>query len=161
MKMQSISVYLLLFAAVLSGCSDTPVSSTEVGNPTIAGRILDLDGTIASNARVDLYPEGYDPLGEYVHPSEWSTITDNSGRYLFKNVVQGTYNIKAQRRYNNTITLIRNVEMPDEESAEINAPDGALEKPALLTVSLKELSMDRQGYIYFPGTGIYTEIDAV
>ncbi|MBF0431275.1 MAG: DUF2341 domain-containing protein [Fibrobacteria bacterium] len=145
--------YILIVCTLLFliSCSQPTVTSTEIGNPTIAGRLTNSDGTPAVSAKVSLYPENYIPGKENSFPDTWTTIANDNGEYIVKEVIQGNYNIQATDDNNSTMVLIRNIEVPFNDNSPVQAPEASLEKSAQLTLPLSHLSLNNEGYLFFPG----------
>jgi protocatechuate 3,4-dioxygenase beta subunit len=109
---------------------------------------------------VRLYPEDYNPQASERLPDEWKVKTNNRGEYLFKQVAAGTYNIHAAHPEKNTVTLVQDVEVTEDGTEEVETGNNLLLEPGIIRVSLTGLTVEEDGYIYIPGTGIYTRVDS-
>jgi ligand-binding sensor domain-containing protein len=92
-----IVVWLTLLLAF--GCVENPsgIAGTETGNGS-SGTVAFTGGIPASGANVTLVPSSYEelelPSGDSMI---FSTTTDNSGHYRFKNLLNGYYNVFCEK----------------------------------------------------------------
>lgn len=76
----------LISVALAFGQLWTAVAPVQARN-TIEGRVLTSDGRPLVNARVVLQNDGYSEVGQ--------VYADGSGRFVFRNIASGTYNVVA------------------------------------------------------------------
>lgn len=123
-------------------------SGTEIGNPTVTGRVVDENGVGAANTRISLYPYDYDPArGVEVK----SAITDALGSYSLQNVGSGTYNIIAVGLVSRMKSILCGINVSEDPVA---LPNAVLRRPGTIKVALPDTLGARQGFVYIPGTNI-------
>jgi hypothetical protein len=148
-----LSRFLLITAATLViHCSTVPNELAGGGTDTeVSGRIYTLTGEPASNTEVILLPTNYNPLdSQNIH---YSCVTDDSGKYLFKNINSGTYNIQAVHNTLRTRLLICDIPV-DSASAAVVDPD-TLKICGSVQVPLPRRSKITSNRIFILGTTIY------
>lgn len=154
---------LLSLPLLWGGCFDTSRvagGGGVIGNPPIAGTLLDRDGKPVSYARVALYRTDYSPVAG-------DTITamvdaDASGNYLLKDVPADTYNIVAAAAEGKTLGMIAGIVVPPGDRARdsVHAQACVLAERSSITISLANLDVVEGGYFYLPGTGVARQIDS-
>jgi hypothetical protein len=134
--------------------------STEIGNTgQIAGNILTLDGTLAANVRVRLIPASFDPQSGLTLPANWITHTNRDGKFQFKSVDSGMYNIEASDTVKGTLALIVDVWVRPGTDTIIAGKDAKLAEAG--SVSLPMLGLPKNGYFYIPGTFVSSRLDSL
>jgi ligand-binding sensor domain-containing protein len=93
------NVLLCISLLILHGCSKISggLTGTETGNGS-AGTVAFKDGRAAAGAHVTLVPYDYDPVNS--SPDDIrivSSVTDNAGRYRFRNIIYGCYNLFCEK----------------------------------------------------------------
>jgi Concanavalin A-like lectin/glucanases superfamily/Domain of unknown function (DUF2341) len=147
----------LLLAGMLCGCFKTEVAGTGTDTSTksvVAGRILNLDGTAAAAARVDLFPEDFDPRRDKAEGG-LSLITGADGSYRFTVRNPGRYNLQAVQAAGRTRLLITGLRC-DGDTQQVTA--GTLSEPGSIRVAISETRFSADGYLYVPGTSLSASI---
>lgn len=151
---------LAMMAGLLfSGCSrmdDGPSAGiTTIGN-TIAGTVVDDKGTLVANAEVRLLKPDYNPANDVSETGYEVVRTDADGRYLFKEVEPGTYNLELAKEDQAAIIPGFRItkERPDD-----TAPKAELYKPGAITIVFGSAGVKLGGHFYMPGTTRHRRID--
>lgn len=163
-------VVAALAAAVMVAC-ELFGGSTETGN-TLSGVILEEEappskvaatrlagGGGKENIRVNLYAKDWDPVFGGPIPVGRTTLTDKEGRYVFRNVEPGIYNIEAKAADGSGIVLIPGVLMPEGGGQSLTANEGVLKPSGVIRIPLEDVNVV-DGYFYLPGTGAYGLVDS-
>jgi len=139
--------FFLRCAPQLSGGTST------TDNPKVIGTIIGNDKQPASKTLVVLLPENADPLRDSA-PMVADT-TDDLGRFVLPVSHQGVFNIQAVHLVNMTRLLIRGISVAaGDDSIEVSAD--TLKASGFVRVELPD-SIDRaNGYLYIPGTTVFT-----
>lgn len=153
--------FLLPASGVIVSCMiqcTQPVAggTSTTDNPKIVGTILGDDYHPVSNTQVMLIPENYDPLRDTSEVI--ADTTDDHGRYALPFVHEGVFNIQAVHLSKQTQLLIQGVVVNlGDDSVKIN--DDTLKTPGTVTIELPDSVDHTNGYIYIPGTTIFTLLD--
>lgn len=133
-------------------CSPEPVSGggTEGGN-TVSGVFINDGGGVS--AKVLLLPSDYNPGAVNQNDSVITSVTSSNGGYSFNHVPQGNYSIEATDSVSGKRSLITGVTV---SGADIQIPDDTLRAPGAIMVFLPANADATTGYLYVPGTTIYT-----
>jgi hypothetical protein len=156
----SLIILIAFGTALFTGCSDhtagVPMGGGHDGE-TFSGTIIHQDGFTASNTQVQLMPEDYDPFADAAASDSGTFIdtTGSDGVYVFANVPVGTYNLQALHLTKRTSTLIRNVEIT--KGNPVRLPIQALKPPGTMIVSLPDTLEGGNGYVFIPGTNVFTD----
>jgi hypothetical protein len=135
-------------------CSDHGGIGHE-GEAKITGQLVFQNGTPAPDARVELYPHDYDPVKNTEKiPLE---STDNRGMFTFSNIKPGKYNAYAVHYKNGQKTLISGIEVTDDSMTLIDKR--TLREPGAIKVYIPSDIAAINGYLYIPGTNIYSFIN--
>lgn len=150
--------YLLFVLLSIYGCF-SPTSTAEksgAGEETTNGisGILTKDNKIQVGIKVSLYSSNYDPLNSQ---SPWQfykdTVTDLNGKYTFKNLKVGEYNLLSRSPDTSSIALLQSIHLPTD-SSKIFLSNTPLEQPGKLELTLNELDVSSESKIYIPGTNL-------
>ena len=115
---------------------------------TLAGRIVDSLGNPAAGAGVWLFARNRNPVAAGAPPPA-RAIADKSGRYAFREVPAGTYNIRARDSVSGLTVLLQDI----EADANAGVPEGVLRTPGRILIPWDRLPV-REGWVYIPGTDI-------
>jgi hypothetical protein len=142
------AISLAALLAVFVRCSQlTGGAGGETTNGLVTGTVKYGDGSFASAARVQLFPDDYDPVKDTaVVPAD---TTDSLGRYAFSAVAPGDYNVEAVHIDNSTKALVAGIHVAQDT---VPAPVGILGVPGAIKVFFPAGSDISTGYIYVPGT---------
>ena len=157
-SISQIRQYLLGFIVVIScffgTCSNQLAGGTSTtDNPKIFGVIIGDDQQPAQNTQVVLLPQNYNPLIDSA--TLIANTTDANGRYVLPVFHNGVYNIQAVNLVKSTRLLIQKIAVTEaDDSVQVNVD--TLKHSGTIKVELPD-SIDRtNGYIYIPGTTIFT-----
>ena len=146
-------------SALILSCSNLSVaggSGSEVR--TLYGSLITPDGKPAQNTQVTLVSSDYDPASGKPIPDSLLDTTDKNGRYSLKVPAPGLYNIQAVDNSNIMRVLIAGV-MVQGESTE--AVQGILENPGAVKVVIPDGLDTNYGYLYIPGTTVYSLLSKI
>ena len=125
---------------------------TQSGNGRVAGTLVTTTGAPASGTQVELLPSDYDPVVDGVTiPRD---TTDATGRYAFDSIKMGVYNIVAVHPDQTTRAATFGINVVADETV-ILVPD-TLRAPGSIRVVLPVAMDSTNGYLYVPGTTIYS-----
>lgn len=146
------AAWLLL---ALSACfrSERVAGGTET-ETTLSGRIVDSLGNPAAGAGVWLFARNHNPIAAG-RPAPVRVTADGAGKYAFREVSAGTYNIRARDSLTGQTVLLQDVEAGIEGRGPANAgvADGVLRTPGRIIIPWDRLPV-REGWVYIPGTDI-------
>jgi len=145
----------LLTAAVLGGC----LAGSETGNPAkgLTGRIRTLDGLPAARTRVVLVPEGYVPTDAHSAAVLPAATTDAQGRFEFRDVATGRYNLEAMNPADGTRARADGIVAGDST---VEIPSQTLGLPGSIAAALKGAADTLTGFIYLPGSTFRAAVSA-
>jgi len=146
--------------AVIAACSPARIagSGTEEGNPgKVIGFVSDSLNRPVAGAAVRLLPHDYNPVHNAPLPDSLSTLTDSSGSYRFSLSDTGHFTIYCIDRSNGTKALRGNVFIAGGDT---NIVHDTLLRPGSIKVVLPDSLDATNGYLYFPGTTIYSWLSA-
>lgn len=151
---------LAVLALLVSGCGDTRVVGSEIGNPTIAGVILNPDGSPAAGAMVSLRRKDYVAMGigetlirSEVEPEIWlakkgvfkaDVETDAKGRFKIDSVDTGSYRIEVIDALGKGVLLDVAVTL---DSGKIELPAGTARANGSISGTLRTLDPAAAQYI--------------
>ena len=144
-----------LFAAI-SACSLAPIagSGTEEGNPgKVIGFVSDSLNRPVAGVTVRMLPHDYNPIHDDPLPDSLSTVTDGNGMYRFSLSDTGHFTIYCIDRANGTKALHGNVFIAAGDTSVVH---DTLLLPGRIKVVLSDSLDPTNGYLYFPGTTIYS-----
>jgi hypothetical protein len=135
-------------------CSDHGGIGHE-GEAKITGQLVFQNGAPAPDVHVELYPQYYDP----VKNSEKIPLenTDKSGIFTFSNIKPGKYTAYAVHYKNGLKTLISGIEVTEDSMTLIEKR--TLREPGAIKVYISPDIAAINGYIYIPGTDIFSLIN--
>lgn len=155
-----ISAAFAVLALLVSGCGDGRVAGSEIGNPTIAGVILNPDGSPAAGATVSLRRKDYVAMGigetlirSEVEPEIWlakkgvfktEVETDAKGRFEIDSVDTGSYRIEVIDTLGKGLLLDVAV---TSESDKIELPAGTARANGSISGTLRTLDPAAAQYI--------------
>ncbi len=135
-------------------CSDHGGIGHE-GEAKITGQLVFENGAPAPDAHVELYPQDYDPVKNIKKiPLE---STDNRGIFTFSNIKPGKYTVYAVHYKNGKKTLINGIEVTDDSMTLIDKR--TLREPGAIKVYIPSDIAAINGYIYIPGTSIFSFVN--
>ncbi|MBN1757582.1 MAG: DUF2341 domain-containing protein [Chitinispirillaceae bacterium] len=151
--------YFVAIAAAVAGftgCSGPQIagSISETTNGMVAGVIIDFTGEPARRTKVMLLPAGYDPVKDTGDLSV--DTTDSLGRYRFADIISGKYSIFATHLDGETNVSISGIVV--EDSTETVAPSDTLRNPGVVQVMLSVAEVSLNGYLYIPGTPVFSNV---
>ncbi|HEX2956433.1 MAG TPA: DUF2341 domain-containing protein [Chitinispirillaceae bacterium] len=153
-RLISPGIWFLLIVLFCMSCSDHGGIGHE-GEAKITGELVFQDGTPASQACVELYPQDYDPVKSNDNvPLE---KTDKLGIFTFSDIKPGTYNVYAVHQGNGQKTLINGIEVSEDTMTVVNKR--VLQKTGAIKVLIPSEIATVKGYIYIPGTDMFTFIN--
>jgi hypothetical protein len=141
---------LLLFTACAIVDSGGSGTETTTG---IVGAVVDDRGEPQAHVQVQLLPDTYDPVvNGTTLPSD---TTDSLGRYAFMAVDPGEYAVQAVHLIKRTRLLAGGIHIADS----IITANDTLRTPGSIKVALPSEINRATGYVYIPGTTVFTLVD--
>jgi hypothetical protein len=143
-------------ATGMFGCSSTNLAGTGTETSTkgtVAGKIIDQNGTAAPHTLIVLVPVAYDPAANGSSPALLIDTSSSDGSYSITNVDSGDYNIQAVHLDTRARGLVRGISV---ERDNVTAPVDTLRKPGAIKVVLPGDIDPANGYVFVPGTTIYS-----
>jgi len=126
-------------------------AGVETTNGCINGTLLNKTGAPGSHTIVKLFPENFDPIKDTTHvPAD---TTDTLGRYSFTNIGSGRYSVVSVRIDIRTSSFVNNIVV---EADTVTIPADTLEKPGTIKITLPSGVDPINGYVYVPGTALYS-----
>ncbi|MBN1127849.1 MAG: DUF2341 domain-containing protein [Chitinispirillaceae bacterium] len=152
MKNRNGNILFILPLLLAAACAtlDPGGSGTET-TTGIVGTVINDQGFPEANAYVRLYPGTYDPV------VDTTTIpvdtTDSLGGFSFLHIRSGDYSLQAVHPKSGNRALLSGIHVvPDSVVAAI----GTLRVPGSITVFLPSGINNATGYVYIPGTTVFT-----
>jgi hypothetical protein len=151
--------YLLVsFAsALIMRCTVSPLAGGS-DNPDfkVFGAVAHANGGPASNAQVRIIPAEYNPVTDAAFPAILTDTTDAEGKYFFSLPRKGTYTIQAVHITQRTRAVI--IGIPVQRDS-FFVSEAILTDPGAIRVMLPGNIDAVTGYIYVPGTTIFTRLN--
>ncbi|NLE00759.1 MAG: DUF2341 domain-containing protein [Fibrobacter sp.] len=153
----SLSIFLLctLFILACTKIGDIAGAGSETTN-CFTGIVVSADGSPAANAIVQLYPSSFDPVKNPELSDSFVTTTNDRGVYEFKDIDTGRYNIFVKNHTDETRALISNIHAIIDT---VEVPEAKLDEPGAVKVMTSENMNSTTGYVYIPGTPIFSFIN--
>ena len=146
-----------LVALLISRCSFEPFGGgTEGGN--VSGVFLNDDGSASAKVTVLLIPSDYNPGAADQHNPIVTSTTAGDGSYSFDHVTPGSYSIEAAHTVSGQRSLVTGVIVSKED---IHIPADTLRVPGAIRVFLPATADAATGYVYVPGTTMFTRYTGV
>jgi hypothetical protein len=139
----------LLFAQCQS--NQLAGAGVETTNGRIAGTIVSSTGYPDSYTQVKLLPADFDPVKNTGAIS--MDTTDLTGRYSFEGIDSGSYNIFSVQLDKRTISFRKGIEVSADT---VTLSADTLQKPGAIKVVLPGDIDPANGYVFIPGTTIYS-----
>lgn len=149
-----------MFAFVCNSihCTQSVAGGTSTtDNPKIVGTILGDDNLPASHTRVMLMPQHFDP--QRGSSEMIIDTTDDLGRFSLSLADTGVYNIQAVHLTKQTQLLIQGITVAQGDDS-ITTDNDTLKTPGSIIIELPDSIDHSAGYIYIPGTTIYSLLDS-
>ncbi|MGD9201285.1 MAG: two-component regulator propeller domain-containing protein, partial [Chitinispirillia bacterium] len=112
-------------------------------------------GLKASQTKVYLIPEEYNPVIDDPIDSTMITQTDAEGQYVFSKIPPGNYNIMAYDKITDKCSFISSVPAPKQDTNFLNID--TLKSPGSIKVMVID-TFNTNGYFFIRGTNIYTSL---
>ena len=141
-------------AALFFGCgprANLAGTSSGVETKIARGIMVDEGGNGSANAAVLLVPSGYNPVSGGPLPENFLDTTDASGRYVFRDIDTGAYNVLCTQALTGTMALQCAVILKADS---VDIPTDTLRAPGAINISLPAGVDSAHGYVYIPGTPI-------
>lgn len=148
-------IVLTCITMVLFSCADHGGIGHE-GEARITGQLILTDGTSASQTRVELFPQDYDPVKKTGNVT--LEMTNAQGAFEFSRVAPGQYTVYAVHNKNRTKVLISGIEVLEDSTVEISTH--VLQKSGAMKVFFPSSIQPKDGYVYIPGTKNFAYINS-
>jgi hypothetical protein len=150
---------ILLIAAVTAAatlfylrCAD-PSGGSEAGNARVIGRVMNDQGSPASNVMVQIALSDFDPAKNATVANTRIDTTATDGMYRFTVPKGRIYTIQAVHMIFRTRALIARIEAKEADNT---APPCTLYAPGTVKLMLPNSVDKTLGYVYIPGTTFLT-----
>ncbi|MBN1130646.1 MAG: DUF2341 domain-containing protein [Chitinispirillaceae bacterium] len=150
-RISAVALACFSFAALLCTSLETAVSG-GTGSETVIGRIMNKDGSPASETTVEMRPYSFDPVSGQGLSECGADTTDSFGRYV---ITLGSPTVKRYTLQAVNLTLRTGTIIPD---IDLSAPsettliaDATLYKTGSIKVILTDSSIAGNGYVFIPG----------
>jgi len=147
----------VLCSVALSSCVSPQAqhAGDVVDTPNeVVGFVLDSSGVPAPHVRVQLHSTSFDPLKISSASDSLVGMTDSTGHYSISNIGQGLYSLEAKSIVNGLRALITKIDIGTADS--INVRTTIINKPAAIKVAIPSGLDATNGYLYIPGSSIYS-----
>jgi hypothetical protein len=148
-------IFIVICSAFFYRCSSDNLAgggTEDVNTRVVTGKVFNPDGLAASQAQVQLIPANHDPVRDSNLVLLKDTTNDN-GEYCFVLTETGEYNAQIVEINTRTRAMTPNENVHFDTTV---FPSVVLEKPGNIKVPLSEHTTTDNGYIYIPGTTIYS-----
>ncbi len=146
-------------ATVLLGaaCSPTLTSQggTDVANPVVSGKLVNVDGAPAANTLVLLIPSHYEPAPGSDPLDFRSDTTDQDGNYTITSAQPGVFNIQSVNLDKHTRSLATDVPLFQRK---VQVPYDTLRRPGAIKVEIPSNADTTNGYLFILGTTIVARV---
>jgi len=151
---QTVTIALTMFFQM--HCTQNSVAGgagEETTNGMVYGVVRDASGSPVAGASVTLAPEYYNPM----HDTQMvlNDTTDSAGCFTFTRIDSGKYTVSSVDAGHSLYALTPSV-IIGLDTTEL--PSMELQPPGAVNVQLPATATDFGGYLYIPGTAIYTDI---
>lgn len=137
-----------LALGILAGCFETEAPAAGGGGgveTTTGGRLVSLS-EVPPKAELKLIPAGYDPRSA-TFPESLITRSDDSGRYAFRGIAPGLYNLQAWQPEDGAASFRTGIRVTAKAHTAI--PMDTLRPTGKLRLLWEEI---RPGFVFIPGT---------
>jgi hypothetical protein len=154
---QAMSVVASVFFCL---CSTSPIAggnSSQTGNAGIAvvSRSQSIFGETAPNAHVSIYEQNYTP---YLTPSGYcdSTVSDDTGRFVFSNVQEGYFNLLVHDVHRGNAGFVSRI--PVFADSVFNDTIDTLKQPGFISGNATDTAgrIFALSYVFIQGSPFYT-----
>ena len=157
MKNSPLGIVSLVLLMLMFFCSQQVSVNSQGGGGSeveVVGHVVFPGNVPAPLTQVKLIPVNYNPalMGDVA--DSLIDTSDASGRYAFKNIQPGIYNIQAVQLENRTRMLVFGIEVTGETTF---VPIDSLQKPG--SIKLIPGIETEEGYVTIPGTDIAKQFD--
>ncbi len=154
--MKCIGIASLVWMLSCSSGADIAGTGSSTGNAKVVGIITNENNAPVSDAYVYFIPTGYNPcLGSQL-PDSLRDTTDAEGRFSLPAVDSGSsYNLYALHKDGNTSLFQAGIILTGD-SIVLTDIDLSLKEHGIVKVLLPDSVDTASGYVYIPGTFIYT-----
>jgi hypothetical protein len=150
-KLAAIRLIVPLIAALAMFCTQSiPVSNGGGSEVEVVGYVNFLDDGPAPSTQVKLIPRDYDASAAGAIDDLMIDTSDAQGRYTFRNVTPGKYNVQAVQLAQRTRMLVTGLEVAGDTTV---VPSAALLKPGTVRILLPGNEV-REGHVTITGTDI-------
>ncbi|MBN1604813.1 MAG: DUF2341 domain-containing protein [Chitinispirillaceae bacterium] len=141
-------IIFLLTVSGLVSCVQTVSHGGGGSEVEVTGYVVSGDNTPASLTQVKLIPQEYDAVSKLNGDAIQIDTSDISGRYSFKDVAPGTYNVQALQLTERTRALVTGIIVGDKDTI---LPQETLHSPGKVKLLLP-YGATHEGYVTIPGT---------
>ena len=142
------AILSLMAACALPGCRSqaSDVAGRGGGAETTDGQIVASAG-LAQGVRVRLVPADFSSLADDAWPDSLAAVTDAAGKYAFKSVAGGRYNLEALQPRDGTRLFLSGLVIDGDASRSL--PAAALDRPGRLRLHWEG---PHRGFLFMRGS---------
>ncbi|MBN1758394.1 MAG: DUF2341 domain-containing protein [Chitinispirillaceae bacterium] len=148
-------VVLWAILAAVRCSMDVTGGGSEAGNARVVGKITDEEGRPVVNVVVRLLPSDFNPATDSASGESSFDTTDEEGRYRFSVAEEGRYSLLAVQMESRLRGFIAEVFLGATNDT---VADCTLKKPGTVQVLLADSLAAGSGYLYIPGTTVFSRI---
>lgn len=148
--------FILIASGFLRCTVDHIAGAGSETTNSFTGTVASVDGTPAANATVRLIPALYNPVKDHPLPDSFTTTTNNQGKYEFRHINQGIYNVFVKHESSSTGALVFGVYAVVDTIA---VPRATLSEMGSVRVIISQ-DNNKPGYVYVPGTPFFAVSDS-
>lgn len=157
LHIRNLSLLIILLLSVKCSLNVADTSGSETGNANVIGNIVNLDGSNAAKTEVIILPYNFNPIKDGVIPDSLIDTTDNNGHYSFSIRKSSIYTIQAVHTTQRTRMVLPGITI----SGDTTISTDTLKSPGKINVLLPDTVDTINGYLYIPGTDIFTYISSL
>jgi hypothetical protein len=151
----------LALALLVAGCSLSTYSGGsggEAGNPVVMGVVVDPSGNPVSHVKISVLNSRYNPVEGNGVADSMTDTTDSEGFFKIKVHENDTFTIQANHLSLRLSALMTGIATRDRS---IPVPDIVVHNPGAIRVLLAGGSYSTNGYVYIPGTTIFSQLNNI
>jgi hypothetical protein len=151
----------LVFIALtcFMGCTENLAGAGSETTNGITGCVVNKDGTKARQVTIRLFPDDFDPCKNDTFNHQFTTKTDDSGKYKFENLEAGSYSLIARNHDYSLCARVTDIQV-DTSGSPLELADCSLDSAGFLVIDFSATPESLSGYCFIPGTDIYSFADS-
>ncbi len=148
----------LILATSLFYCARSPNLAGGGSDTEVSGRIVAASGAGVGSVRVALIPSSHNPVFDNAISAKMIDSTDADGKYRFKEVGPGKFNIGAAYAKDGTKLFLNDIDVAIGQTVSVG--DRFLMPTARMVIPLPDSVQGEPAYVFLPGTEISVKVAA-